>query len=93
MNGPSTAKMFHKKLHIAGGGFLRCSCGGDLDSVKASRPSVVGATSEPTIRRRRECAKCCEKSTTIEVSENVFLAFREETLKEIAVRIIAGEIR
>lgn len=91
--GPTVAPLGAKAAHKAAGGELRCICGGDLVGVMDSRPSVIGLDCEPVVRRRRHCDRCGERTTTLEIREDYFAQFRAETLKEIALRIISGEIK
>ena len=73
--------------------YLFCPhCGGPLRQIRDSRPSVIGSSNEAVVRRQRRCDQCSLNSATIEVSEAYILRLRAETLKEIALAIISGDI-
>ena len=74
--------------------YVKCPhCGGVLKYVKDSRPSVIGAEKEMIIRRQRQCDDCGSRAATIEVLETYMLSIRQEALKEIALAIMAGQIK
>ncbi len=90
---PTLARIGQRAAHRATGNKLVCDCGGGLNAVVDSRVSVMGADDEPIIRRRRKCSTCGKFSVTIELKEEFIATFRAEVLKELAIRIIAGDLK
>ena len=94
-NTPTTARHGKKKALIEQDTTNRLTCpgcGGELRNIVDSRPTFIGATDQPVIRRARRCMKCGERHATIEVSEAFLQTYRKQFLKEIAIKIISGEI-
>ena len=92
-NTPTTARFGARSEHKASGGEIACRCGGPLVAVVDSRPSVIGASNTPVVRRRRKCSQCGQRTTTIEVTEDFLVDCRAEILRSIAMQIIGGEIK
>lgn len=60
-------------------------CGGNLHRVTDSRPRVVGDVH--AVARRRECASCHERTSTLEFCDSDLTALMNGLLSERAARI------
>jgi transcriptional regulator NrdR family protein len=66
---------------------MRCRCGGSFDDVSDSRPTQEGPDG-PTIRRRRKCDSCDERTTTYEVRADFLARFKAQLAKDMATKLI-----
>jgi transcriptional regulator NrdR family protein len=70
---------------------IKCQCGGNLDAVKDSRPWDVPDVGS-TVRRRRQCDTCGERSVTFEITEDFLERFRRKIAKDMTMKLLEGHL-
>ena len=65
---------------------LRCPCGGILRGVKDSRGGEFHGIA--SIIRRRECEKCGERHTTVEMTADTLAGFEGDMKRRLAASLL-----
>lgn len=74
-------------MSIGNGESMKCLCGGDLDAVVDSRPRKHKEFGQ-IIARRRKCAKCGERTGTIEIHEDAVDDMRRGVAKTLLSKLL-----
>lgn len=66
-------------------------CGGNLKTVKDSRPTELRGIA--TIRRRRECETCGKRELTYEITDAQIDAMRREIARDMATVLLSEIVK